>query len=173
MVPRQERGRLLWTDLKLPEPIAATSTPRGLDSEAVAAASRSRPSSRTRDTPIRSRCHQGVEGEASARYRTISDPSPWTKDGDNRYEPADRQFPGSPGRFAVRLPPRARKIAFLRDHAMSFDLQLANRRALVTGGTQRCRRRVVGTLVTPEHRSVATARIRAFSTDRRRALPCR
>src|SRR6266478_10100037 len=76
----------------------------------------------------------------------------------HRHEPADRQFPGEPGQFAVRLPTRAQEDRVPGDHAMSFDLQLANKRALVTGGTKGVGAAVVRTLCDAGAHVVTTAR---------------
>ena len=67
-------------------------------------------------------------------------------------------FPGSPVdlRYAFRL--EARKDRHAGDHAMSFDLDLATRRALVTGGTRGVGAAVVETLREPERQVVTTAR---------------
>src|SRR5882672_4942030 len=77
---------------------------------------------------------------------------------DHRQDPLDRQLPGQPGQLAVRLPPRARKDRPPGDHAMTFDLELANRRALVTGGTKGVGAAVVEALQDAGAQVVATAR---------------
>jgi len=58
------------------------------------------------------------------------------KSTERRHEPGDRQFPRQPTRSSVPFSPRTRPDRVAGDHDMSFDLQLAGRRALVTGGTR-------------------------------------
>jgi len=55
---------------------------------------------------------------------------------------------------------------------MNFDLQLANRRALVTGGTKGVGAAVVELSVMPEHRSWLRRAPRVLNRPTR-ALPCR
>src|SRR4029077_7624548 len=76
----------------------------------------------------------------------------------HRHQPADRQFPRQPGRFAIRLPARAREDAALGDCAMSLDLDLTARRALVTGGTKGVGAAVVETLRDVGAQVMTTAR---------------
>ena len=97
---------------------------------------------------------------ASAKYTYTSEPFALEQK-DGGYVVTSRvtgNFPGQPGRSSVRVPPRARQDRVAGDHAMSFDLQLTGRRALVTGGTEGIGAAVVKALRDAGAQVIATAR---------------
>ena len=162
------------SELNLPEPIAAYF-------EADRARQRSRRAllhrpmgwSWTRDEHTRvSQAIKAWKTAASAKYSYIAEPFALVKQ-DRKYIVTSRvtgDFPGSPVDLAVRLHARARQDRIVGDHAMSFDLQLAGMRALVTGGARGVGAAVVQALVEADARVVAVARSLPSDRSRRCAI---
>src|SRR5258707_7154035 len=70
----------------------------------------------------------------------------------------DGRLPGQPRRSPIPLHPRGRQDCSARDRAVSFDLELTGRRALVTAGTKGIGSAVVEVLHNAGAAVVATAR---------------
>src|SRR4029450_11296633 len=75
--------------------------------------------------------------------------------------PSDGRLPGQPRRSPISLHPRGRQDCSARDRAVSFDLELTDRRALVTAGTKGIGAAVGDVLHNAGATVVATARARA------------
>src|SRR3989442_7291327 len=72
--------------------------------------------------------------------------------------PSDGRLPGQPRRSPIPLHPRGRQDCSARDRAVSFDLELTGRHALVTAGTKGIGAAVVEVLHNAGATVVATAR---------------
>src|SRR2546422_7468306 len=77
---------------------------------------------------------------------------------DHGDRPSDGRLPGQPRRSPIPLHPRGRQDCAARDRAVSFDLELTGRRALVTAGTKGVGAAVVNVLHNAGAIVVATAR---------------
>src|SRR5258705_4335362 len=77
---------------------------------------------------------------------------------DHGDRPSDGRLPGQPRRSPIPLPPRGRQDCSARDRAVSLDLELTGRRALVTAGTKGVGAAVVEVLHNAGAIVVATAR---------------
>src|SRR6476661_3317373 len=77
---------------------------------------------------------------------------------DHGDRPSDGRLPGQPCRSPIPLHPRGRQDCSTRNRAVSFDLELAGRRALVTAGTKGVGAAVVEVLHNAGATVVATAR---------------
>src|ERR1700730_7680752 len=83
---------------------------------------------------------------------------PRLRDPDHGDRPSDGRLPGQPRRSPIPLHPRGRQDCPARDRAVSFDLELTGRRALVTAGTKGIGAAVVEVLHDAGATVVATAR---------------
>src|SRR2546425_12770267 len=83
---------------------------------------------------------------------------PRLREPDHGDRPSDGRLPGQPRRSPIPLHPRGRQDCSTRDRAVSFDLELTGRRALVTAGTKGIGAAVVEVLHNAGATVVATAR---------------
>src|SRR6202048_4880595 len=77
---------------------------------------------------------------------------------DHGDRPSDGRLPGRPRRAPISFHSRGRQDCSARDRAVSFDLELTGRRALVTAGTKGIGAAVVEVLHSANATVVATAR---------------
>ena len=82
---------------------------------------------------------------------------PRLREPDHGDRPSDGRLPGQPRRSPIPLYPRGRQDCSARDRAVSFDLELTGRRALVTAGTKGVGAAVVDVL----HNAGATVAVAA------------
>src|SRR2546425_3604699 len=83
---------------------------------------------------------------------------PRLREPDHGDRPSDGRLPGQPRRSPIPLPPRGRQDCPAQNRAVSFDLELTGRRALVTAGTKGIGAAVVEVLHNAGATVVATAR---------------